>query len=141
MTRPEQVIEPDYPAFDPEVVELCRAMNALPGITTSESCCGHGKEGFIIFFRVAEADHRGLFILTWSVDNGYFKHGPFWEIKLNVSDSPTSPLPINFMLESTVRGEEAYKQAQDVVDNIVYHRKHEAFMFGFGLQEYFLREE
>ena len=27
--------------MDPEVVSLCDAMNALPGIMTTDSCCGH----------------------------------------------------------------------------------------------------
>lgn len=30
------------PDLDPEVLELCTALNALTGITTYGSCCGHG---------------------------------------------------------------------------------------------------
>lgn len=36
--------------LDPEVLSLCRAMNAFPGIVTIESCCGHGNEPFRIWF-------------------------------------------------------------------------------------------
>lgn len=36
--------------LDPEVLSLCRAMNAFRGITTTESCCGHGREPFRIWF-------------------------------------------------------------------------------------------
>jgi hypothetical protein len=132
---------PNYSEFDPEVVSLCRAMNALPGVTIDDSCCGHGNGPFHIFFSVAENDHRGLFILTRSVDRRYFKYGNEWNITLSASDCPKSPLPICFTLESNARGEEAYTQAQAVVDNILYHRKHKNFLKGYGLQECSLRED
>ena len=39
--------------IDPECIGLCQAMNAMPGITTVESCCGHGETPFQIWFKVA----------------------------------------------------------------------------------------
>lgn len=36
--------------MDPECVPICDALNALPGIETFESCCGHGKSAFVVFF-------------------------------------------------------------------------------------------
>lgn len=36
--------------MDPECVDLCDALNLLPGIKTSESCCGHGEYPFRIWF-------------------------------------------------------------------------------------------
>jgi hypothetical protein len=36
--------------LDPEVLSLCQALNALPGITTAESCSGHGREPVRIWF-------------------------------------------------------------------------------------------
>jgi tRNA(Phe) wybutosine-synthesizing methylase Tyw3 len=43
----------DYDNYmDPEVLDLCNAMNALPGIKTFESCYGHGRTAFHIWFRV-----------------------------------------------------------------------------------------
>jgi hypothetical protein len=36
--------------MDSECVPLCDALNNLPGIETFESCCGHGKSPFMIFF-------------------------------------------------------------------------------------------
>jgi hypothetical protein len=38
--------------LDPECLHLCAAMNALPGVFTVESCCGHGRRPYWIFFRV-----------------------------------------------------------------------------------------
>jgi hypothetical protein len=40
-----------YPAtMDPECIPLCDALNALPGIRTTESCCGHGEDPHRIWF-------------------------------------------------------------------------------------------
>ena len=36
--------------MDPACVPICEAMNMLLGITTYESCQGHGKHGMWIFF-------------------------------------------------------------------------------------------
>ena len=40
--------------LDPECRRLCAAMNALPGIRTIESCCGHGEEDYRVFFMAAD---------------------------------------------------------------------------------------
>jgi hypothetical protein len=37
--------------LDPECFELCDALNRLPGIRTDESCCGHGRDCFEIYFQ------------------------------------------------------------------------------------------
>ena len=40
-----------YPkSMDKECIPLCDALNALPGIETFESCCGHLKRPFVVFF-------------------------------------------------------------------------------------------
>ena len=117
-------------AFDPEVVKICKAMNCLPGIETFESCCGHGTQPFMIFFRVHPTErNEGLFILTRSVDNRYFKHGFDWDIILTASDMYNDGyLPITYILESKTMGDEAYKQADDLVDNIIDHCNHKNFL-------------
>ena len=38
--------------IDPECASLCRAINGIAGLTTIESCCGHGKSEFHIWFKV-----------------------------------------------------------------------------------------
>ena len=41
-----------YPAdIDAECIPICDALNALSGIDTTESCCGHGSIPHRIFFR------------------------------------------------------------------------------------------
>ena len=121
--------------MDPEVVELCQQINSLPGLQTTESCCGHGEHGLRIWFGVDEGEHRGLFLLTSSIDDRYWRYGNRWDIKLSVADHPESSLPICFLLESKDVGPEAYAQANDLVENIKYHRRHTNFLTIFGLQE------
>lgn len=36
--------------MDPEVISLCDAMNEMSGIRTVESCCGHDRDNFLIWF-------------------------------------------------------------------------------------------
>lgn len=38
------------PDIDLECIPICDALNALPGISTTSSCCGHGKRPHRIFF-------------------------------------------------------------------------------------------
>ena len=42
--------------LDKEVVPLVDAMNAMKGIVTVESCCGHGKDPFYIWFYAESVD-------------------------------------------------------------------------------------
>jgi hypothetical protein len=74
-------------------------------------------------------------MLTRCTDRRYWKFGHKWEIKLSVSDTPYNPLPINYLLESQDQGEEAYRQAEDLMENIEYHRRHVNFLSGFGIKE------
>ena len=41
----------DYPVdMDPECVRLCDFVNSCAGLSTFESCCGHGRHEFMVFF-------------------------------------------------------------------------------------------
>ncbi len=91
--------------YDPEVVELCNAMNALPGITTLESCCGHGKIPFRIFFHDLSRG-GGRFIRASAFGFG-------WTISFDVFLSP----PV-LLLESKKKGEMAYSEAASIAKTI-----------------------
>lgn len=52
--------------LDPECRELCEALNLLPGITTTSSCCGHGREPYRIFFAAGSLD--ALPAVCWCAD-------------------------------------------------------------------------
>ena len=127
-----------YNEMDPEVVTLCKALNALPGVVTTESCCGHGKDTFKIWFQVdatpVSVDHKnacmqGLFFLTRCIDNRYFEFGPDWSISLSVGDTFESKgiYPTQFMLECHSKGREAYGLANNLYKNMIHHLNHPNF--------------
>ena len=130
------MIEIPYHEFDPEVVELCRRMNSLPGIHTTESCCGHGCGPFHIFFKVDKGEDRGLFLLGRVTDKRYWKFGYKWDIMVNIADvdpEDESRLPLGYLLESRDIGSESYDQAFDLVENIKEHLQHENFLKLYNL--------
>ncbi len=120
--------------MDEEVIDLCNIMNELSGIETVDSCCGHGKDSFQIFFKVKNK-MEGLFILTRSVDRRYWKYGYLWKIELSCGDYwDGETLPISYCLHSgNITGEKAYNQANDLIENIKYHLQHENFIKEYKL--------
>jgi len=123
--------------MDTEVIDLCVALNKLPGIITTESCSGHHLRPFRIWFKVdgrIDPTLRGLFFLTRCVDRRYFKHGHQWNINLSVGDTYNSGiLPTCFLLESEEVGRIAYLQAVDLLTNMNYHLNHKNFNKGFDI--------
>lgn len=45
--------------MDVDCIPLCDALNALPGIKTVESCCGHGQATHRIFFTAGSVEALG----------------------------------------------------------------------------------
>lgn len=84
--------------LDPECVKLCVALNKLPGIRTTESCCGHGKEKFHIWFDVTDWNARGMILLARLTCNRYYEFAQDWMIRLYHGDQN----PVSFLLEGSV---------------------------------------
>ena len=55
--------------MDKECIALCEALNRLPGISTEESCCGHLKYQYYIWFGCRNL--RSLAIIARAVDRRY----------------------------------------------------------------------
>jgi hypothetical protein len=124
-----------YPGnIDPEVFDLCNAINALPGLQTLESCCGHGERPLAVYFKASKS-FDGLFFLTRCVDHRYFEYGNLWKIELSVGDvMRESVLPTIFCLNSGIEmGEVAYYQAKVLVDNMNDHLNIPKFLEIFNL--------
>lgn len=120
--------------MDIECIDLCDALNAIPGIATMESCCGHGSHQFMVFFRVT--DQKGLFFLTRCVDRRYWKYGYLWKIELSVGDSiyEDGNLPTTYLLHSgPMVGEDSYDQAKSLINNLNEHLNHKNFMKHYNL--------
>jgi hypothetical protein len=52
--------------LDAECLELCRAMNSIPRLETTESCCGHGKSSYTIFFETRSM--KALAVVCYAAD-------------------------------------------------------------------------
>lgn len=113
--------------------KLCTTLDSLPGIKTFCSL-GDAKYGISIWFSVTNSK-QGLFFLTRCVDNRYWDYGGIWKIELTVGDMYTNKkLPVHYHLHSgSMKGREAYKQAQSLIDNMNYHLNHKNFIKCFGL--------
>lgn len=74
--------------MDPECIALCDALNALPGIRTFESCCGHGQYEFRVWFFAEEV--KNLLPIEQSVSRWE------WTIQATHVDCPTR---VAFVLE------------------------------------------
>jgi tRNA(Phe) wybutosine-synthesizing methylase Tyw3 len=66
-----------YPGdMDADCIPLCDALNALPGICTVESCCGHGIDTHRIFFTVVLVEH--LSPILRSIESSAWRCEVFW---------------------------------------------------------------
>lgn len=97
--------------IDPECIRLCRAINHIRGIKTTESCCGHGKTEFMIWFKVI--DIAQLPKLLYFLDPCHV--GFRWWCKVT-TDCGMSP--VHFRIESIAIGEKAYEQADIIAESI-----------------------
>lgn len=77
--------------MDIECIPLCDAINKLPGLQTIDSCCGHNKKPFNIWF-VAE-DLKCLPALLYWFDSCHCGFGG-WRI-LVTTDCAMSPVHFN----------------------------------------------
>lgn len=101
-----------YPGdMDPECVALCDAINRIPGLRTTESCCGHGDSPFRVFFAVD--DPKRFPVLLYYLDPCHV--GFRWPCLVR-TDCGMSPA--YYYIESGVKGQEAYDQANEIAQCI-----------------------
>jgi len=118
------------PQMDVECVLLCRAINHMPGVETTESCCGHGERPFTVWLKAARL--RDLAVLARAIDRRY--GGPStqmplwndWILSVEASDFPEKG--VSLLLFSRMMGKAAYEQADRIAENIEYWLRHPAFM-------------
>ena len=120
--------------MDEQCIELCTVLNSLPGVRTTESCCGHLRHPYRIFFDCR--NFTSLAILARVFDRRYLPSKIQWRL---VADSGDMYPKYGFMIESI----DTYKSDNDVlydvrriIDNINYWRMREykAYFFTNNLK-------
>lgn len=96
--------------MDPECVAFCAAMNAVPGITTLASCCGHGKDAFYVYFRAENI--ADLYLLAIALDPIY--DGPKGWACAPVASCYDYSVVTFEITSGPNRGTVAYQQAQEL---------------------------
>lgn len=102
--------------MDAPCIELCNLLNRLPGLETSESCCGHCKEPYMVFFRCDNLDT--LTRLGRSIDRRY-SDGK-WKIELDSGDSNPKNRFCLMSVEPFKNGDEMLNSVEELMENILY---------------------
>lgn len=98
--------------MDSECVKLCDAINSIPGLITYESCCGHGKDTFRIWFTAKSM--KCLRILLYYCMPCHV--GFCWDV---VAYTDCSMKPVRFCVRSKSVGDEAYREASLIASKIL----------------------
>ena len=70
----------------------------------------------------------------------YWKYGYLWKIELSVGDTMRDGiLPTTYLLHSgPIVGEDAYMQAESLIENMNHHLNHVNFLNGYGFSIVFI---
>lgn len=125
--------------MDPECVDICNILNSLPGVETTESCCGHGASEFVVFFLCT--DWRSISFLGRCTDRRY---GGSLLLTVEVNNSDVNYKHACYILRTKdyVVGEDAYKLIRKLCQNARQHINNEAYveMFMRGLPGFLIQE-
>lgn len=124
-----------------EVEQLIDIISKLPGVEVTGHILNKSFDqikskwsGPIIFLHIDEGEVEGLFFLTRVLDKRYFQHGHLWRIELSVGDLNynNGDRPITYQIFRPLIGieteETLIKEYGDLIENMVYHFNHDAFM-------------
>ena len=71
--------------MDDECIPLCDALNSLPGVETTSSCCGHCKNDFRIFFNCNNS--YSLAVIARAFNRRYSGTFLEWKIEIETHDN------------------------------------------------------
>ena len=118
--------------MDKECIALCDELNMLKGITTFESCCGHLKRPYVIYFRVS--NWYSLSLLSRAFD---WRYGGYpWVIKISSTDTTHKKSGVAvFELQSIKRFKSEKtmaKQVNKAIENIKFwkNEKYKKYLKG-----------
>ena len=103
--------------MDKECIPICDALNSIPNVQTTESCCGHCRDRFKIF--LACDNPHSLAIIARVFDRRYIGTSQPWYIELQTKDSGAYDYFIHS--ETKYDSEEVMmKDVNQIIENIGY---------------------
>ncbi len=106
---------PCPPDMDKQCIELYYLLNSLPDTHTFESCCGHEREVYMMFFRCFNIGV--LSRLGRAVSRNYSDGN--WEIVIDITD--TMPYGCFWLRTTSVlKKDELDESLKGLIDNIQY---------------------
>lgn len=103
--------------MDKECIPICDALNSIPDVHTVESCCGHCKDRFIIFFTCNNS--HSLAIIARVFDRRYSGTSQPWLVELQTKDSGA----YDYFIHSATKydsEEVMVKDVNQIIENIEY---------------------
>ena len=115
--------------MDEKCIELYYLLNSLPDTETFDSCCGHEKEVYMMFFR---CDNIGVLSRLGRAVSRNYSDGN-WEIVVDSTD--TLPYGCFWLRTKTVLTEDELDAS---LDNLIYSIR---YWFSDEFDEYFKKDE
>jgi hypothetical protein len=101
--------------LDKECLSLFFALNRIPGVRTTESCCGHGRSPYHMWMMADSPD--ALYAIGRALDRRYYGNGTNWTLQVTTTD--LKERRTQFLLESKVLGRKAYRAADKLAEDIL----------------------
>jgi hypothetical protein len=98
--------------MDIECIALCHMLNRLPGIKTMESCCGHGKDIYSVWFNCNNIET--LSRLGRCIEKNYSDGN--WEIVVDSCD--TNPFGLFWLRSKNILTD--LTSVLKLIENIIY---------------------
>ncbi len=103
--------------MDKECIQICDALNSISDVHTTESCCGHCKDRFMVFL-TCDNPHS-LAIIARVFDRRYISTSQPWYIELQTKDSGA----YDYFIHSETKYDSEEVMMQDInqiIENIKY---------------------
>ena len=111
-------------SFDPECIPLIMALNQLPGIKTVESCCGHLKSNYHIWFKCNNLTSLAILARVFSG-----RANAKWKLEIEPSEMVIPPFKTFCLLLTSKKPFKTWNEMYKAVYNAV------------GILHYFSRDE